>query len=548
MPKNRAQWRALMRCLPGYDPWAMSAGSEFDEDAAESAIEFFQKDLTHVKGAKAGSRFLLQRWQRAVIGNLFGWKRPDGTRRYREAFIFVARKNGKTPLAAGIVLYGLLRDDEPCAEIYGAASEYKQASLVFEHARGMVNQNPSLKSRCKVFSGQGCRMIQLDLDYSTYRVISSDSFSAHGFNTHMGIIDELHTQPNRDLVDALITSTGARRQPLIVHITTSDFERESICNEKHKYACAVRDNGGNPRKAGYDPSFLPVIYEAGVDDDWHKPSTWRKANPNMGVSIPREFLARECKRAQETPTYENTFKRLHCNIRTEQDVRWIQMPTWDACGEAFEVSDLEGRACYGGLDLASTQDTTAFVLVFPIEDGSHYVLPYFWIPGDNARAKERKDKVPYLTWERDSRIVLTNGNGTDYGVLRHDIKELGKRFDIKEIAFDRWNAAYIVQQLQEEDGFHMVEFGQGFQSLSAPSKEFERLLLGGNLMHGGHPVLRWQATNVMVKIDPAGNIKPDKGKSTQKIDGIVGTIMALGRAMARSEKASHYNENELFVI
>ncbi len=488
---------------------------------------FFHEDLTHVKGALARQPFILEDWESAIIVNLFGWMHPKtGLRRYREALVMVGRKNGKTPMAAGILLYTLFRDDEPGAEVYGAASEYKQASLVFEHARGMVFQNSELRASCQVYNGQA-KSVQLgeETGFSTYRVISSDAYSSHGYNTHAAVVDELHTQANRDLVDALMTSTGAREQPLVVYITTSDFEREgSICNEKHAYACQVRDG------IITDRSFLPVIYEASRDDDWTDPKVWAKANPNMGVSVSREYLERECKRAQDLPTYENTFKRLHLNIRTEQDIRWLSMDQWDAGDGAVDPASLEGAMCFAGLDLATTTDVAALVLLFPGDDGTFDVLPYFWAPKDGATKRQKRDRVPYLTWARQGFLELTDGNVVDYDVIRKRVKELSETYNIRELAIDRWNSTQLQTQLMG-DGLEVVKFGQGFASMTAPSKELEKLVLGCKLRHGGNPVLRWMASNVSVEQDAAGNLKPSKKKSTEKIDGIVSLVMALGRAL-----------------
>ena len=538
----------IIKLIPEYDPYYGAEEYEFNAEAGADIINFFQQKLAHVKGEKTGTAFILEDWEKAIVANLFGWKHKEtGLRRYREAFIEVARKNGKTPLAAGIIAYMLFEDDEPGAEIYGAASEYKQASLVFSWVLGYRNQEESLSEQSKVFKGQA-KSIEIGepgaSKYSTYRVISSDSFSAHGFNTHGAVVDELHTQPNRDLVDALLTSIGARRQPLIVYITTSDFEREgSICNEKEDYAKKVRDKKSEVN----DPSFLPVIYEASIEDDWTSLETWKKANPNLGISVSLDFLERECKRAQETPTYENTFKRLHLNIRTQQDVRWIPMDKWDACGEVFDEEELVGLACYAGLDLSICRDITAFVAIFR-KDEKVYVVPRFWIPKENAIKRERNDKVPYLTWANQGLIKMTEGNVVDYGVVRADINEFGKRFNVKEIGIDRWNAEPMTAQLTG-DGFEVVPFGQGFASMSAPSKELERLLLEGGLRHGGHPVLRWMASVVAVDLDAAENIKPSKKKSAERIDGIVALVMAIGRMIVQpEEKPSVYETRGVLVV
>jgi len=552
--------------IPGYNPRRDADGCWFDRKRAIAAIRFFQEQLHHVKGPKAGRLFELERWQQAIIANLFGWQRAGGKcpicgqanrpdirrcgkcdldlirRRYRQAFIFVPRKNGKTPMAAGMILYMLDQDGEAGAEIYGAASEYKQAALVFDHARGMVLRDDSLRERYKIYAGQA-KAIQRDDgsdDFSTYNVISSEAFSKHGYNTHAYVVDELHTQPNSDLIDTLETSTGARRQPLAIFITTSDYEREgSICNEKYAYACNVRD-GVIP-----DSAFLPVIYEAEKDDDWTDSATWAKANPNLDVSVSREYIAMACKAAQQTPRLENVFKRLHLNLRTEQDVRWFSLERWDNCSGIVDANALKDQECWAGLDLSTTTDISAFCLIFPTawqkagEVASIAVLPFFWIPRDNAHERERRDHVPYVEWLKAGMIEGTGHNVIDYDVIRHRIGEIGTQYKIKEIAIDRWNATQLATQLQG-DGFDVIGFGQGYASMSAPSKEFERLVLAGALAHGGHPVLRWMASNVAVETDAAGNVKPSKKKSAERIDGIVATIMALGRLMVRTEKKSVY--------
>lgn len=504
-------------------------------------IDFFERCLQHIKGEKAGQPILLARWQKAILANLFGWINPDGRRRYRECLIFIPRKNTKSTMAAGIANYLLFCDGEEGAEILCAAAERQQAALVFELARQQVLREPVLAREAKVYSHAIC----IDHMASSLKAISADAGTKHGFNPHGVIIDELHAQPNRDLVDVLMTGTGARRQPLVIHLTTSDFDRESICNEKHEYACKVRD-GIVP-----DPSFLPVIYEADRDDDWRSPRTWAKANPALGDAVTVEYLERECRRAQEVPGYENTFKRLHLNIKTEQDVRWLPMDRWDLCvGEPGETTEAaqRGAECFGGLDLANTRDVAALALVFPAPAGRYAVLPYFWIPEDGAHERERRDRVPYVTWAGQGLVEMTPGNVIDYDRIRARINELGTIFNIREIAVDRWNAQQITTQLQG-DGFQVVAFGQGMASMSGPTKELEKLVVAGKLAHGGHPVLRWMASNVCVRSDEAGNLKPNKERSGEKIDGIVATIMALGRALVRGEGgASVYEERGLLTL
>jgi len=533
LPKIPAKWLAIIQGIPGYDPVATAApGDWFDPVAASRAIDFIEEACTHVKGALAGQKFILEPWERAIVANLFGWKRADGMRRYREGFVFVPRKNGKTTLIAALVLAVMFTDHEPGAELYSAAADRDQACLVYDQAKGMVFQCPEMERRVKVYSTG--KSIVYAKEGTSYKAISADANTKHGYNTHFAVIDELHAQPNADLVDVLLTSTGSRSQPMIVHITTSDFERPSVCNRKHDYASKVRDG------IIEDRAFLPVIYEASIDDDWTDPEIWAKANPNLGVSVSPEYLERECKRAQESPAYENTFKRLHLNIRTEQDVRWLQMDKWDECAGAIE--DVDGQECYAGLDLASTTDIAALEFYFPHNGAT---VSRYWIPEESAHTRERRDRVPYLTWAREGLIKLTPGNVIDYDVIREDIRELGTQFNIREIAIDRWNSTQLTTQLAG-DGFEMVPFGQGFASMSAPTKELEKLVLGGKIAHGGNPVLRWMASNVSVEMDAAGNLKPSKKKSTEKIDGIVALVMAIGRAISSdgSRQGSIYNTPE----
>lgn len=515
------KWRDLFKLLPGYDPIATAGDCMFDARTADLVCEFFPDQMTHIEGQFAGKPFELQPWQQALLGCAFGWMRPNGLRRYREVFQYVPRKNGKTTQMGGMINLVAFCDDEPGAQIYSAAADREQAALVFRQTKGMILNRPELEEQTQIYATYKSICYPNNI---VYKALSAEAESKHGYNSHFVCIDELHAQPNRDLVDVLLTSTGSRRQPLVWYITTADFDRESICNEKHNYASKVRDGIID------DNSFLPCIFEASIDDDWESPAIWRKANPNLGVSISEEYLARECQRAKDTPTYLNTFKRLHLNIRTSSDVAWIPIEKWDACGESFDAAMLEGRECFAGLDLSTTTDVSALVLVFPSlgEGGEVYVLPFFWIPGDRAQHREKTDRVPYITWADQGLVKMTTGNVVDYRVIRNDINELAKRFNIKEIAADRWNATQLIQDLQD-DGFEVVQYGQGFKDMTAPTKDLEALCVSKRLRHGGNKPLRWMASNVMVETDAAGNLKPSKKKSTERIDGIVALIMGLGR-------------------
>lgn len=526
----------LLTTIPGYDPMRDAGDCRLDIKTAAFAISFFEEILVHVKGDDfAGKHFLLGNWEKAIIGNLFGWKKPDGMRRYREAFIFVPRKNGKSTLIAGLVLFIFFCDDEAGAEIYSAAADRDQASLVFDIARSMVQAEPEMLKRCRIYR----KAISIDSMGICYKPVSSEVKTKHGYNAHAVVVDELHAQPNRELVDALMTSTGSRRQPLVVHITTAGWDKLSICYEKYDYACKVRDG------IFKDASFLPVVYEAKPTDDWTSEDIWKKANPNYGVSLKPDYIKRECERAIEQPTYENTFKRLHLNIWTSSETKWFRTESWLACGgDRITGGDLAGRICYGGLDLASTKDLAALVLVFPREDGAYDVLAYCFSPQETAQKKEKEDKVPYLTWAKQGYIDLTPGTRIDYDFIQKKIIDISKKFVIIDIGYDRWNAEHLVKELSDE-GFSMVEFQQGYKSLSPASKQLEIFVEQRRIRHGNNPVLNWAADNVMIEIDAAENIKPSKKKSTQRIDPIVALVMAIGRAMVAAVKESVYDTNEV---
>lgn len=500
---------------------------QFDERAAKVAVAFFERVLRHTKGEWSGQTFKLPPWQRKIVRELFGWKRADGTRRYRTAYIEIPRKNGKSTLCAGLALYLLCADGEPGADIYSAAADRDQAAIVFDTAKGMFAASAELEEMGQAFK----RVITThDSPPCVYRVLSADAYTKHGLNASGIVFDELHAQPNRDLWDVLTTSTGARRQPLTIAITTAGYDRNSICWEQHEYARQVLNGTID------DPTFYGVIYAADETDDWADERVWKKANPNLGISVKLDYLRTECKRAQMSPAYQNTFRRLHLNQWTQQETRWLDLSAWDACGSPYDAKLLDGAACYGGLDLASSSDIASFVLDFPSENGEdelHTWLPWFWVPGDNLVERARKDRVPYDAWARQGLIETTPGNVIDYDYIATKIEELAVRYNIREIAFDRWGAFQISNRLINA-GLTMVGFGQGFQSMSQPTKDLLRIVMDRKLRHGANPVLRWMADNVVVSQDASGNVKPNKQKSREKIDGVVAGIMALDRAVRQA--------------
>lgn len=508
----------------GYSAHETRGNCTFDLKAARQAVNFGPRYFKHVKGAKGGEPIELEEWQAALIAAIFGWKQPDGTRRYRTVYLEVARGNGKSTLCVIIVGILLYLDDEPGADIYSAAGSRDQAREVFGPFKLNVLGSPTLSKVSQPYQNSVTRLGKsTGLPIGVYKAISADADFQHGGSPHGIIFDELHVQPNRDLWDVLQTGKIKRRQPLTVAITTAGFDRLSICYEQRTYAEKVRDGSVN------DIEFLPAIYAAEAGDDWTKPETWRKANPNMGVSIREEDIAKECEKAKEMPGYENTFKRLHLDIWTEQDVRWIPLEKWRLGSDP--LPDLTGQECWAGLDLSTTTDLTALVLAFNRPDGGMYLLLYLWAPEESARQRARRDRAPYLDWAAQGFLTLTPGNVVDYDRVRLDVLKLWEQYNIRLLAIDRWNAAQLTTQL-DGDGVAIHPHGQGYASMSAPAKEFERMVCGGELQHGGNPAFEWMAGNVSIEQDAAGNIKPSKKKSTERIDGIVAAVMAVGLASA----------------
>ena len=497
------------------------------DEVKAQRVQAFIECLKHTKGEFHGKPFLLLPWQKQIISDVFGTVRDEApdTRQYNQVYIEIGKKNGKSELGAALALNMLCNDDEWKAEVYSCAADRQQAGIVFDVAADMVSQSPALSRRIKVIPSTK-RMVY-EPTGSIYQVLSSEVATKHGLNVSACIFDELHTQPTRKLYDVMTQGSGdARKQPLFIFLTTAGTDRNSICWEVHQKAMDILE--GRKR----DPRFYPVVYGLGDNDDWQDEKNWYKCNPSLGHTIGIDKVRDAYHKALETPADENIFRQLRLNQWVKQSVRWMPMDKWDDCGAAFDPSILDGRKCYGGLDLSSTGDITAFVLVFPPEDEDepYYVLPFFWLPEDTLDLRVRRDHVPYDTWAAQDYINTTEGNVVHYGFIEQFIVQLGERFNIREIAYDRWNATMMVQNL-EDDGFTMVPFGQGFRDMSSPTKEVMRLTLEHKLAHGGNPVLRWMMDNAFVRTDPAGNIKIDKEKSTEKVDGAVAMVMALDRAM-----------------
>ena len=515
----------------------------FDERKAQRVVRFIEA-LRHTKGEFHGQPFHLLPWQEKIIRDVFGTVRDDdlSMRQYTTAYIEIPKKNGKSELGAAIALNMLINDDEWKAEVYSCASDRQQAAIVFDVAVDMVRQSPALMKRVKIIPSTR-RMIYQPTG-SIYQVLSSEVATKHGLNVSACIFDELHTQPTRALYDVMTQGSGdARKQPLWFLLTTAGTDRNSICWEVHQKALDILEGRKN------DPRFYPVLFGLPDEADWTSEENWYRANPSLDHTITIDKVRDAFRQAQETPADENQFRQLRLNQWVKQSVRWMPMDKWDECGGVVDPYALEGRTCYAGLDLSSTSDLTALVLVFPptSEDEPYIALPFFWLPEETLSLRVRRDHVPYDQWAKRGFIQTTEGNVVHYGFIERFICELGERYDIREIAHDRWNATMMVQTL-EDDGFTMVPFGQGFKDMSPPTKELMRLVLEHRLCHGGHPVLRWNMDNAFVRTDPAGNLKLDKEKSTEKVDGAVALVMALDRAMKNQGGDSVYNHRGLIVL
>lgn len=485
--------------------------------AGARAVGFFRDCLVHVKGEWAGRPFKLLPWQEAIIRALFGTLRPDGLRQYRRCYLEIPRKNGKSALAAGIALYLLLGEDEPGAEIYSAAVDREQAAIVFRSAREMVEASPVLMEHVELYRN----VILRPATGGTYRVLSADVATKHGLNAHGIIFDELHAQPDRELWDVLTTATGARRQPLTVAITTAGYDRHTICWDQHEYAERVL-NG-----VFTDAEFYGLLYAASREDDWTSPATWAKANPSLDRTISSEYLASECLRAQRSPAYLNSFLRYHLNVWTEQISRWMPMEAWRACG-GVEVADedLVGLPAFGGLDLGVTEDFSAFVIVFLLADGRVALRARYWLPSAAVLAHPER---PYAVWERTGALQVSEGNATDLDAVEADVFAWCRRFGVAEVAYDAKHATGLALHLQNQ-GLTMIDQPQGVQ-LNEPLRKILELVHAGKLVHGDEAILTWMASNMVVRTNYKGEMRPDKDSAGDKIDGMVALAMAIGRAI-----------------
>ena len=528
-------WRQPIQGFPAaYDPWRDAGDCVFHTEVAERVCAYWEQTFTLKDGRFEGQPFKLLPWQRQIVGHLFGWKRPEGTRRYRKLFLYIPKKNGKTELGAGFALILLAGDGEAGAEVYSCASDTDQAKIVFDAAAKMIDHNRALSRAVKIFKGY--RSMKYTPRSGYWKVLSSRADSKHGPNVHGLLIDELHTQRDTELIETLEAGTISRAQPLVIKMTTAAHTGDSPCNQELEYARGVRDG------TIVDAYYMPVIFDgqahdAEHPDAWKSEAFWRLVNPSFGVTVNADYFRGEVSKCEAMPSHVNAFKRLHLNVQTDLAESWLDQAAWAACGEA----GIDPRGpCYAGLDLASTCDLGALALYWP-ETKSLRV--YTFIPGDTV---ERR--AEYLLWAEHDHIIATPGRTHDYSYIRQLLNRLKGEHDIRKLAYDPWNATHLITELADEDGIPVVEFRQGEVSMNQPAKDFERAVINHELRHENNPCLNWQAGNVCVKVSENGNIKPVKPKpqSTKKVDGIIAAIMA--RALADADTEEKQPEGSVIIL
>lgn len=526
-----------------------AAGARFDPERVDKVLKSFHL-LRHTQGQWAGRPLDPDPWQVAyILAPVFGWvvKDPDSglwVRVVRTLYVEVPRKNGKTTLAGGLAMYLTAADGEPGAQVVAAAASKDQARLCFDPVRQVAEKSPALKGHVKTVKDR----IVHERSGSYFKPISSLGDLAHGANLHGSIVDELHVHRDGSLLEALETGTGARTQPLIVIITTADDGKRETVYDKTRERIEQLARG-----ALEDPATYGVIWGADEADDPHAEGTWRKANPGYGISPTAAFMRAASRKAQQSPADLASFQRLHLGLRTKQTTKYIELAAWDRNAGLVDEQQLAGRTCYGGLDLGSVSDLTALCWLFPAEDGTYDAIWRVWTPEESMRSLTKRTAGAAEAWVRQGWLTLTPGNVTDYEWIKHQLQEDAERFDVRDVAYDRWNSSQTINDLVAE-GLPMSPIGQGYASLSAPTKELQRLVLSGTpelpvLRHGGNPLVRWTVDNLAVDMDPAGNVKPAKHRGADKIDPVAALVNALERVI-RTEAAgpSVYEERDLIVL
>jgi phage terminase large subunit-like protein len=516
---------------------SIEKGWKFDRSAPERVIKFFHKILKHYQDEWAGKPFILEPWQQFIIWNLYGWKNSDGSRRFTYVSVFVPRKNGKTELAAGCALYGMGFDGTQAAEVYSTATDKDQAKIAWEKSKRMVMQSSVLLDYIQPMANA----IYGERFASTFKPWSSDSGKKDGYNPSFAIVDEYHAHRDNSMMDVIKSGLGGRREPIVFMITTAGFNTQSPCY-KHQIVCQDILEGKK-----HQDNLFTIIYSTDTEDDWNDRQSWIKANPSW-FAIPT--IQRQIEEAYLDAVNSKdpvNFKTKNLNVWTRAAETWIQDSDYMACFENYTEIDLTGETCFGGLDLSDSYDISSLSLYFP---ESNKLLRYFFIPEEKINEKGYADDVNYQEWVDDGWLTVTPGNVIDYSYIRYTItgyhisdgsvswsnESITEKFNLVQVAFDRWGATQIMIQLTD-DGVEMLKHGQGYADMNNPTKQYKRMIVGKELKHNGNPVSRWMLGNVVIQRDPAGNEKPAKNESKGKIDGVVSDIMAINAALR------YYEEN-----
>lgn len=505
-----------------------------DMDLAKRVISFITL-LKHTGGELGGVQFQLLPFQiKFIIDVICTLNKVNNRRRYTTALLFLPRKSGKTELIAALLNYFLFADKEKGKEIYCAANETDQAKIIFKATETMIKQEPRLETKCDIY--KSTRTIEKNGEFEDFiKVLTANADTKDGLKPYITVYDELHAAKSADLYTVLEEGMAHRTEPLFIIISTAGYNHQGIMKQKYEYGKKVQ------KGIIQDDSFYSMIYEPDEDDDWREESTWIKCNPALGYGVKIEYLRNKFIKAVHSGDDEVAFKTKHLNMWTNAATVWIKDDIWKQSATTINEEDLMGKTCYCGLDLASTTDIAAFILLFPKDNGSFDVLCRFFIPEDNMRERAKKDRVPYLTWVRDGYITATEGNVIDYAFIESQIKQDCENFNIEVIAYDSWNSSQLIIQLTEA-GINLSKFRQGLASMSAPTKQIETLVLQNKLNHGNNPVLNWMCSNIAITRDAADNIKIDKAKSTEKVDGMVALAMALGVYLTDGKKDNEYYE------
>ena len=506
----------------------------FDPDAAQIALDFFPNVLQHSKGRWSGQPFELSGWQKFIIWNLFGFKNMDGSRRFRVSYTEVGRKNGKSTFAAGLGLFMLIADGENGAEIYAAATKKDQARIIYDEADRMVKQSVGLRSYVQLYR----HSILMPTTESKFEPLSSDTRTMDGLNPHCAIVDELHAHKTSELWDMFDSAVGSRTQPLLFAVTTAGFNQHGVCKDQHDYGIKVLES------IIEDDTMFVFICSLDEKDDWQDESVWRKANPNLEICVDLDDMRRMKNKAIESPAHLNNFLCKKLNIWTNQQEKFFSMEHWKKCSKSIDINTLSGQPCWMAVDLSTKIDLTALAHAFKLKNDDVFLDVMFFCPKETAQARSRDDRVPYLKWAEQGWLQLTEGNVVDYAFIKYEIEKSWGKYDVKKMGFDQWNFEALRQQLITDgmDESRIVEFKQTLSHMSEPLKELEKIVIGGNLVFNNNPVLTWCAENTAIYRDPNDNIRPVKNKSTERIDGIVASVMAIGLMTTQAEQKTSVYE------